>query len=179
MDWEGVFRIIIAGLGAVGGAAVIIFGLSSWLGKVWAARILQNEKSQLDQMNFEYQTKFSSLHQKRAEVVAETYSLIRDVYNRVCDYAAHNGNTSENREKVYKSISSLTNYYPKRRIFINKKIATKIDRLRTDLEYIAREVEAEGEEYYSENMYSRIYGQASEALTDLENEFRVLLGEEI
>lgn len=179
MNWEDVFKIIVAGLGAVGGAAVIIFGLSSWLSKVWAARILQNEKAQLDQFSFEHQTKFSSLHQKRAEVVAETYSLIRDVYNRVCDYAACDGNTPENRDCVYESISNLTNYYPRRRIFINRKVAAKIDRLRTDLEYIAKEVEAEGREYSPTNMYERIYGQASEALTDLEIEFRALLGEDI
>ena len=179
MNWEDVFKIIVAALGAVGGAAFIILVLSSWLGKLWAARILQNEQAKLNQLSFEHQTKFSSLHQKRAEVVAETYSLVRDVYNMVCDYAAHDGNTPENRRKVYESVLNLTNYYPRRRIFIDRNVASKIDRLRTDLEYIVREVEAEGQEYYSTSMYDRIYGQASEALTDLENEFRALLGEKI
>ena len=179
MSWEDVFKIIVASLGAVGGATMIMFGLSSWLGKVWATRILQKEKAQLDQFSFEHQTKFSSLHQKRAEVVAETYSLIRDVYNRVCDYAGHNGNTLENKNRVDESISNLINYYPRRRIFIKRNVAAKIDLLRADLEYIVRDVEVDGEEYYSPNMYERIYGQASEALTDLENEFRTLLGDEI
>ena len=31
-------------LGSVGGAAAIIFGLSTWLGKVWANRILEKDK---------------------------------------------------------------------------------------------------------------------------------------
>ena len=33
-------------LGAIGGASVIIFVLSSWLGKVWAKRILENERQE-------------------------------------------------------------------------------------------------------------------------------------
>ena len=33
---------------SVGGSGLIIVGLSSWLGKVWANRILLNEKSKHD-----------------------------------------------------------------------------------------------------------------------------------
>ncbi len=44
MNTEEVFTISAAILGSVGGAAAIIFGLSSWLGKVWANRILEKDK---------------------------------------------------------------------------------------------------------------------------------------
>ncbi|QSX31623.1 hypothetical protein JYB88_08420 [Shewanella cyperi] len=44
MTWEDSFKVIIAALGAVGGSALIILGLSSWLGKVWANRILEKDK---------------------------------------------------------------------------------------------------------------------------------------
>ena len=39
-----VFKVSAAILGSVGGAAAIIFGLSTWLGKVWANRILEKDK---------------------------------------------------------------------------------------------------------------------------------------
>jgi len=41
---DEIFKISGAILASVGGAAAIIFALSSWLGKVWANRILEKEK---------------------------------------------------------------------------------------------------------------------------------------
>ncbi|MGR7920674.1 hypothetical protein ACU6RQ_06110 [Zobellella denitrificans] len=49
MTWADTFQIITAALGAVGGSALIIFGLSSWLGKVWANRILEQDKFKYSQ----------------------------------------------------------------------------------------------------------------------------------
>ena len=48
MNWEDVFKIITALLASVGIAGGVIFALSSWLGKVWARRILDREKNLLD-----------------------------------------------------------------------------------------------------------------------------------
>ncbi|WP_298441012.1 hypothetical protein [uncultured Ferrimonas sp.] len=48
MNWEDVFKIITAVITSVGAAGVIIFGLSNWLGKVWASRILEREKNVLN-----------------------------------------------------------------------------------------------------------------------------------
>lgn len=39
-----VFQVAGAIIASVGGSGVILLGLSSWLGKVWASRILENEK---------------------------------------------------------------------------------------------------------------------------------------
>jgi hypothetical protein len=38
-------RVFLEILGAIGGASVIIFGLASWLGKVWAGRILEADRA--------------------------------------------------------------------------------------------------------------------------------------
>ena len=45
MTWDSAFKIITAGLGAVGGASVIIWGLATWFGKIWANKILERDKS--------------------------------------------------------------------------------------------------------------------------------------
>ncbi len=44
MNMDEIFKISGAIIGSVGGAAAIIFALSSWLGKVWASRILEKDK---------------------------------------------------------------------------------------------------------------------------------------
>ena len=43
---EDVFKVTMAVLGSLGGGAAIIFGFSNWLGKVWANRFMEKEKSQ-------------------------------------------------------------------------------------------------------------------------------------
>jgi len=190
LSWEDVLKIVTASLGAIGSASLIIFGLSTWLGKVWASRILESDKakyqgnlahfkSKLDNLNYEHQVKFSSLHEKRADVIAETYALIRGVYNRVSEFSAHSGNTPENREKVEVSIKNLTEYYPKRRIFISYDVANKVDRLRAELEEIVEEIKAAGSDYNFISMHIRLRKEASNALSNLEEEFRVLLGEDL
>ena len=48
MEWEVVFKIITASIVSLGAGGAIVFSLSSWLGKVWAERILRNEKHKLE-----------------------------------------------------------------------------------------------------------------------------------
>jgi hypothetical protein len=114
LSWDDIFKVITGATVSVGMASIIILGLSSWLGKIWASRILQEEKAKLDSLNFEHQIKFSSLHEKRAEIIAETYALVRDVYNEVSNYSSHGGNTHDNLNKVELSLKNLSDYYPKR-----------------------------------------------------------------
>jgi hypothetical protein len=52
-------------LTSVGGAALIIAGLSSWLGKIWANRILESEKAkyskELDKIRHQFQIELNQL----------------------------------------------------------------------------------------------------------------------
>lgn len=45
MEWNTVFQIITASTASFGVSAAIVFAMSSWLGKVWASRILEKERS--------------------------------------------------------------------------------------------------------------------------------------
>ncbi len=45
MSWDIVFKIVALALLSVGSAGAIIFFLSSWLGKIWANRILEQDKA--------------------------------------------------------------------------------------------------------------------------------------
>lgn len=48
MEWEVVLKFVTATIAGVGAGGAIVFALSSWLGKVWANRILANEKHILE-----------------------------------------------------------------------------------------------------------------------------------
>ena len=80
MTWEDTFKIVTAMLTSVGGAGVIIFGLSSWLGKVWANRILEKEKSELARITKEHEIRFSELHLERAQTIKKLYVELDDLY---------------------------------------------------------------------------------------------------
>ena len=45
---EALLQTVLALLGALGGGAVIVFGFSSWLGKVWADRLMQRARAEHD-----------------------------------------------------------------------------------------------------------------------------------
>lgn len=44
IDITGAFQVALAVLVSLGGGGAIVFGLSSWLGKVWANRILEADR---------------------------------------------------------------------------------------------------------------------------------------
>ena len=49
MEWEVVFQFITATLISIGAGGAIVFALSSWLGKVWANRILESERHKFEE----------------------------------------------------------------------------------------------------------------------------------
>lgn len=66
MSIDEIFMVSGAILTSVGGAAAIIFGFSSWLGKVWANRILEQEKlkytSELEKIKAKLQNESQKQH---------------------------------------------------------------------------------------------------------------------
>jgi len=59
MTYEDVFKIVFAAFTSIGGASVVIIGISSWLGKVWANKILEKDKNTytltLEEIKVKYQ----------------------------------------------------------------------------------------------------------------------------
>jgi hypothetical protein len=88
---------IIAGLG---GGGAIVFGLSDYLGKVWADRALEKQRQENAKLNLEFthqlglvteraksalqilaaehQVRFAKLHERRAEIIWALYASVQD-----------------------------------------------------------------------------------------------------
>lgn len=79
MSWEESYRLAVAVLTSVGGGTAIVFGFSSWLGKIWAARILGNEQLALEKLRREHEVRFSKLHLERAEAIKELAQCLQDL----------------------------------------------------------------------------------------------------
>jgi hypothetical protein len=81
MKWTEVFKLVFAMVASVGGAGAIIFILSSWLGKVWAHRILAREQAELHRLAKQHEIRFTELHVERAHVIKGLYEKLVDLYD--------------------------------------------------------------------------------------------------
>lgn len=86
MATEDVMTVIGVVLVSFGGGAVIVIGLSSWLGNLWAKRILQTEsaslQSKLDKLSHELSLAKAS-YDKRLDPLLDYYALFYRHY-RLC-----------------------------------------------------------------------------------------------
>lgn len=113
MEFQTVLEISSAILAALGGGAAIIFGFSSWLGKIWANRLMEKEKaghakaleslrSKLTHETESYKVKLKKsefLFEKEFEAASEFVSLRRSFlptysnpgmdWHDACDEIAH------------------------------------------------------------------------------------------
>lgn len=94
MTWSDAFRVITAAIVSLGGGSALVWGMSSWLGKVWAARILEreratyakeleNRKAELTRLTAEHQIRYTRLHERQAEVISEVYAKLEDLHDAV------------------------------------------------------------------------------------------------
>jgi gas vesicle protein len=128
MSWEDGFKISTAILTSLGGGSAIVLLFSSWLGKVWAARILDKERHELEKLRKEHEIRFSKLHVERAEAIKEIAQMLQalddSLHSILKDFQPVNEPDIE--EKIEKSIkihNEFVNAYKKHRIFFSRKTA--------------------------------------------------------
>ena len=122
--------------GAVGSASVIIIGLSSWLGKVWASRIYEKERkrhetelkefqnkldfklaefnSKLDRLSHENKLRFTMLHEQRMTIIKELYSKLVDLQDYINLFVndIKNGSIKANKEEALINLELLHRSMP-------------------------------------------------------------------
>jgi hypothetical protein len=95
------FEIAQAVLLSLGGGALIIFLLSSYLGKIWAKRILQNEKQEHDKELSEFKSKLETLTAKNALNYQQKIDLYKVVANPLIELIALLSSEGLTKEHVY------------------------------------------------------------------------------
>ena len=78
MNVSAVWEVALAVVGSLGGGAALVFALSNWLGKMWANRILEAHKAELNRLNDENRAQLQELGQQRHDATVRK----RDVYSR-------------------------------------------------------------------------------------------------
>ncbi len=83
MDVSSAFEVAFAVLASLGGGGLLVFGLSSWLGKVWANRILESDRrlytEELERLRGELE---KTVHAYRVQFETE-FNALCDIWAKV------------------------------------------------------------------------------------------------
>ncbi len=186
MNTTDVATIIISSL--LGSSA--LFGALAWLArsviKYFIDRDLEKFKSNLEKMAFEHQIRFSTLHEKRAQIIAELHSRLYDFQWAVSAFLRDFHKNNENDKT--KSVRELDNksykfkdYFDKHRIYFTENICSTVDELVDILysAYVPLEIRDR-----SDDKLKQVWGECADTVlkkypairASLENDFRIILG---
>lgn len=140
-DWFALFGKIVA---TFGGAGVIVIGISSWIGKILANKMFENQRVENEKYlkDFQYKLdmkmtelnnqlekskmKFDLLNKERFDVIRELYAKLTDMEDYVSIYfrslKSGNETVDEDRKNYILSISDFMNFSNYNRILFDEKI---------------------------------------------------------
>jgi len=158
------------------------------------SRQLEEFKQSLQQKMLEYQIRFSSLHEKRAEVLGELYGRLKQFQVSVDDLISPMEGMGIPPKKeltgiVNKRIDAFQTYLRRNRIYLPENLCEQIDSAYVQMRYIAGEFAIyihEDESNIDTNLmkqkmkiwhegWKKMSGPIPETVTKLESEFRKLI----
>ncbi|MBI5918379.1 MAG: hypothetical protein HY849_03265 [Nitrosomonadales bacterium] len=157
--------------------------------KAQADATVERLKNELQLKTIEHQIRFSRLHEKSAETIAETYSLLRSYLHAVADYVkvlemAGEKPKAERREAVNTALQEFRSYFVKRQIFLPKETARRVreldEKLFKSAQHFAMKIEGQETTASSDDWmkaFSSVNEEIPPVLELLEDEFRELLGQ--
>ena len=143
------------------GGNVILLAVLGWLSKSFVSQLLakdieafksslksesdlavQKLKYDIDKSKIEYELKLSKLHEKRADVIADTYGLLVQCYREVSNliYPADSGKMSDVEKNYKTAMSSVINFFSqfnKQRIYLPEDLCSEIDDFLMELRFHA------------------------------------------
>ncbi|MBC8277626.1 MAG: hypothetical protein H8E46_05295 [FCB group bacterium] len=205
-------------LTALGGSAILL-GTVAWLTKSiithFLSKDVENFKNQLKAESdknieefknllrmsaFEHETKFNTLHEKRAELVADLYTklcTVRDAASNVFLFfeepILRKNYTDKFLGEFSSAISAFTSHFEKHRIYFNEETCSTIDDMISKIDKPIRKISefqlssigADIDDSIDNNELEKILREAQKAILDydlsialssIEKEFRELLG---
>ena len=138
----------------------------------------------------EQQIKFATLHEDRANVISETYALLKEVYYTLGDYIKifepAGDKPREERQQIARDAhKAFREFYPKKLIYLPKTTADNIENINTELVKIfniftsnVHNASGTGDTETWVELSDKMRGKMKVVLGELEDEFRKLLGDE-
>jgi hypothetical protein len=151
---------------------------------------IERLRSQLNISASEHQVRFAKMHEARAGVIAETYSLLKELYICLADYIkpfepAGDVPREQRRQKAYAALYKFKGFYPAKLIFLPVDVADNLAEIDSRLTKVFNEfflgvdrAQAAGSEDISKwsEIVERVNTEIQPAYKSLETEFRKLIG---
>jgi hypothetical protein len=203
MDWITVIQNVLATSSIVAIVLVILgFLAKSLFSQILSKDVenykikLQSEveqlKANLEKASIEHQIRFKSLHTKRAEVIAELYSLLVQAINDASSMArplqlAGEPPQREKHIKANKSGKELNKFFVRHRIYFKSDLCNQIDNFISGLHSALIDFEMvidaiENDRNHREkldnwrNTWNTLTKEISPIKAQIEDEFRIILG---
>jgi hypothetical protein len=204
-----ILQLVLSLLAGGGVAALIVFGFRTWLSQSIKSAIrheydqklethkaqlkgqsdleLERLKSQLSITATERSVRFSGLHQRRLEILAEAYSLLersRRNLEKYINLFPILDDQMAARDAFTKSHNKFIEFYTEKIIFFPTDIATRLDNINNEFRivystyFLTVENKTDMEAYeITRKLEDRLSGPMNEALQQLAKDFRQLLGD--
>ncbi len=183
--WKQLVGLIVAPSVVVGALAWILRGVISQ----GFARDIEKYKAELEQQNFEHRERFSTIHQRRAEVIANLYGKIARTKSVTADLVGifQQGGQSllQKKEKASEVYNDMASYFYENRLFLPKTTAERAENLINTLKEILIEFDTSqmGNDEYKPDpsglwrqSYQKLRDEVPPILEELEEEFKEILG---
>lgn len=174
-------------------APTIVVGAVAWLIRTVItqgfARDIQRYKSELERENFEHQERFSTIHQRQADVIANLYGKIAKSKSVTADLVGifQQGGQSlmEKKKKAADVYNDMSAYFFENRIFLPRNAAEKAESLIMTLRDVLIDFDTAqmGNNEYKpdqsglwQQAYKRLRDEVPPVLEELEVEFKKRLG---
>jgi hypothetical protein len=152
---------------------------------------IEKLKSELSIAAAQRQTRFSNLHERRAEVITKVYGSLKEAIVAVADYTKAfepvGGSSREERRKTAsEAANAFAKLYDKKKIFVPESAAQKLDEINVELKRAFMQF-AYHIDFLPENLDrtqkwlevgQKVERLSKTAISELERDFRVLLGDE-
>ena len=115
-----------------------MFAASSWLGKIWANRIMAGDKAAHDraierlrtdlrQTAFEHEVRFTRLHQTQAEVIADLYGKLVDYHHAGQEFLYGGARVDPEKHGAFIAAHhELNRFYERRRIYLPSDLCDRL-----------------------------------------------------
>jgi len=106
-----IIKTVLAVIGALGGAAVVVGGLAAWLGKVWADRLFLKESARYQKEIEDLKNQYTiELEHIRAEI-SERHDLLANTHSALSSgYAASHERIIQAMEELWKTVKNIGSF---------------------------------------------------------------------
>ena len=178
---------IISAITIPAGAAAVVGYLGKRVIESWLSRDLETFKSDLQRQALEHQVRFTRLHEKQAEIIAEVFSRLEALHQAFLLWTRKmkpgDSDTAKFRDRAVEAFNTFVDYYHPKAIWLDVDTCTAINSIVSEFWAVVFELGFDTDEHgFPRNQkawgesYKKLKEEIPKARGLLDTRFREMLG---